>query len=195
MKEMGHEEAVLYLSKVVNDPQIEASFRITAAASLAPFQTPKLQALPYPRFVEIPFEVPTSFAHVSEAETFLAKIALTVAAGKLDIQTGQELSAMIKLWIDSQYAREELQFKMFPPEEREQTIKIEGGLPVMPGHEDLIMPAINGRELNGHALEALPVAPAPGPGDDPSGANAPSTGANAPPYPSNDSTPSEGQGP
>ena len=56
-----------------------------------------------------------------------------MAAGELDFQSGLELSSIVKAWIDSGYQREELQFKINPPEERDQVIKIEGGLPALPG--------------------------------------------------------------
>ena len=56
-----------------------------------------------------------------------------MAAGELDFQSGLGLSSIVKAWIDSQYQRKELQFKINPPEERDQVIKIEGGLPALPG--------------------------------------------------------------
>jgi hypothetical protein len=110
-----------------------------------------MQATPTPRFIDLQLEVP-EFTHVSDAENFLAKIALLCARGHLDIQSAQELSGLVKTWIDSQYAKDELQFKINPPEQRDTTIQITGGLPALPG-TNITMPVIGGKNSNGHALE------------------------------------------
>jgi hypothetical protein len=111
-----------------------------------------MQATPTPRFIELQIDVP-DFQNVSEAEFFLAKIALLVARGHLDIQSGQELSALIKTWIDTQYAKEELQFKISPPETRDTTIHITGGLPALPG-TNISMPVLNGHAVSEQLLAA-----------------------------------------
>jgi hypothetical protein len=54
-----------------------------------------MQATPTPRFIDLQLDVP-EFTHVSDAENFLAKIALLTARGHLDIQSAQELSALVK---------------------------------------------------------------------------------------------------
>jgi hypothetical protein len=109
--------------------------------------------MPPPRYVELEIDV-NEFTHVSDAENFLAKIALLTARGSLDIQSAQELSGLVKTWIDTQYAKDELQFKINPPETRDTTIRIEGGLPALPG-TNITMPM-----LDGHAVsEQLPAAP------------------------------------
>ena len=116
-----------------------------------------MQATPTPRFVECQIEVP-EFTHLSHAEQFLAKIAALVARGELDIQTGLELSTLAKNWIDAQYAREELAIKQYNAgsTEHEQTIRIEGGLPALPG-TNVTMPLLDGKPVtNGHALEPPP---------------------------------------
>jgi hypothetical protein len=93
------------------------------------------------------------FQHVSDAENFLAKIALLTAKGHLDIQSAQELSALVKTWIDTQYAKEELQFKISPPETRDTTITVVGGLPPLPG-TTITMPQLNGHVADARALAA-----------------------------------------
>src|SRR5262249_21661396 len=87
-----------------------------------------------------------------------AKIALLVARGHLDIQSAQELSALVKTWIDTQYTKEELAYKISPPETRDTTIRIEGGLPAFPG-TNVTMPVLDGHATNGngHAALAAPV--------------------------------------
>src|SRR5262249_53840764 len=145
-----------------HNEQIEPGLRIAAAAALAPYCHPKMQATPTPRFIDLQLDVP-EFAHVSDAENFLAKIALLVARGHLDIQSGQELSGLVKLWIDSQYQKDELQFKINPPEQRNVTLRIEGGLPALPG-TNITMPVLDHEPAtNGHALAApSPVVTDPG---------------------------------
>src|SRR5215813_4358592 len=142
IKNLGHKDALETLSYLQHNEQIEPGLRIAAAAALAPFCHPKMQATPTPRFIDLQIDVP-EFTHVSDAENFLAKIALLCARGHLDIQSGQELSVLVKTWIDTQYAKDELNFKISPPETRDQTIHITGGLPALPG-TSIAMPVING---------------------------------------------------
>jgi hypothetical protein len=153
IKNLGHKDALETLSYLQHNEQIEPGLRIAAASALAPYCHPKMQATPTPRFIELQLDVP-EFAHVSDAEAFLAKIALLTARGHLDIQSAQELSALVKTWIDTQYTKEELAYKLSPPEQRDTTIRIEGGLPALPG-TSIVMPVLDGKPVtNGHALAA-----------------------------------------
>jgi|SRR5262249_50853597 len=150
---LKHADALETLSTLQNDPNTEPALRVAAASALAPYCHPKMQSIPTPRFIDLQLDVP-GFTHVSDAENFLAKIALLCARGHLDIQSAQELSALVKAWIDTQYAKDELQFKINPPETRDSTIRIEGGLPQLPG-TSIVMPTIDGKPVtNGHALAA-----------------------------------------
>jgi hypothetical protein len=158
IKNLGHKDALETLSYFQHNEQIDPGLRIAAAAALAPFCHPKMQATPTPRFIDLQIDVP-EFNHVSDAEAFLARIALLTARGHLDIQSAQELSGLVKLWIDSQYQREELAYKVSPPEQRDVQIRIEGGLSNgqvnLPG-TDIIQPEIlenQNKTINGHALE------------------------------------------
>src|SRR5262245_31325503 len=166
IKNLGHKDALETLSYLQHNEQIEPGLRIAAAAALAPFCHPKMQATPTPRFIDLQIDIP-EFTHVSDAEAFLARIALLCAKGHLDIQSAQELSGLVKTWIDSQYQREELQFKLNPPEERDVQIRITGGLSNgqvnLPG-SDIIQPVINGHTADARAL-AAPVDAVPNPSD------------------------------
>ena len=99
--------------------------------------------------------LPFKSTRLSDAEQFLAKVAALVAHGQLDFQAGQNLSALAKNWIDSQYAREELAIKQYNSgtTEHEQTIRIEGGLPALPG-TNITMPQLNGHTTDARALAA-----------------------------------------
>ena len=101
------------LSSIVTNNEEPKELRIQAAGLLMPYKYSKCGTSPVLRFIESPITVP-EFSHLSDAESFLAKIATLMAAGELDFQSGLELSSIVKAWIDSQYQREELQFKINP---------------------------------------------------------------------------------
>jgi hypothetical protein len=151
----NNKDPLITLSEISSsDP--DSAIRATAANMLAPYMHSKMQSTPAPRFVEESFDIP-QFTHLSDAEQFLARIAALVAGGSLDIQTGLELSSLANNWIDAQYAREELAIKQYNAgtTEHEQIIKIEGGLPPLPG-TNVTMPMLDGHATNGngHALAA-----------------------------------------
>ena len=127
-----------------------------------PYKYSKCGTAPVQVYIDVPLDTP-EFTHLSDAEQFLAKVAALVAHGQLDFQAGQNLSALAKNWIDAQYAREELAIKQFNAgsTEHEQTIRIEGGLPALPG-TNITMPMLDGHATNGngHALAAPSDVPA-----------------------------------
>jgi hypothetical protein len=159
---LQHLDALETLSAIQNDANTDPSIRVAAASALAPYCHPKMQSRPVPRFVALQIDVP-EFTHVSDAENFLAKIALLVARGHLDIQQGQELQGLVTAWINTQYQKEELAYKVSPPETRDTTITITGGLPALPG-TNVTMPVLDGHATNGngHAALAAPVDAVPG---------------------------------
>ena len=154
--ESNNKDPLITLSEISSsDP--DSAIRATAANMLAPYMHSKMQSTPTPRFVEESFDIPT-FTHLSDAEQFLARIAALVSSGSLDIQTALELSTLAKNWIDAQYAREELAIKQYNAgsTEHEQTIRIEGGLPALPG-TNITMPTLDAKPAtNGHAALAVP---------------------------------------
>src|SRR5262249_52858575 len=142
--ESNNKDPLITLSEIsANDP--DSAIRATAANMLAPYMHSKMQSTPAPRFVEESFDIPT-FAHLSDAEQFLARIAALDSSSSLHIQTAVELSTLVKNWIDSQYAREELAIKQYNAgsTEHEQRIVVTGGLPHLPGC-DVIMPTLEAR--------------------------------------------------
>jgi hypothetical protein len=157
IKARGHLNPLITLSEIHNDPNKEPAVRVAAAGMLAPFLNAKLQSIATPRFVETPIQVP-EFTDVSVAESFLAKIATLVAGGELDIQTGLELSTLTKNWLDARHAAKELEMKVISVEggPTEQTIRVVGGLPELPG-TNVTMPVLHGKPVtNGHAALAAP---------------------------------------
>jgi hypothetical protein len=172
IKGLEHLDALETLSTIQNDSNTDPAIRVAAAAALAPYCHPKLQSIPTARYVELQLDVP-EFTHVSDAENFLARIALLVARGHLDIQSAQELAGLVKLWIDSQYQKDELAFKISPPQTRDTTITIHGGLPSLPGAENLIMPQLNGHVVSEQLLSAPKDVVPPEPQDAQNGLPAP----------------------
>jgi hypothetical protein len=162
------------LSSIVTNNEEPKELRIQAAGLLMPYKYSKCGTAPVQVYIDVPLDTP-EFTHLSDAESFLAKIAALVAHGQLDFQAGQSLSALAKNWLDAQYLREELAIKQINAgtTEHEQTIRIEGGLPALPG-TNVTMPVLDGKPAtNGHALEppasvvpaieAAPKAQDPGP--------------------------------
>ena len=143
------------LSSIVTNNEEPKELRIQAAGLLMPYKYSKCGTAPVQVYIDVPLDTP-EFTHLSDADQFLAKVAALVARGELDIQTGVELSSLAKAWIDSQYAREELAIKQYNAgsTEHEQTIRIEGGLPALPG-TNITMPMLDGHATNGHGHAAL----------------------------------------
>src|SRR6516225_7592463 len=143
------------LSSIVTNNQEPKELRIQAAGLLMPYKYSKCGTAPVQIYIDVPLDTP-EFTHLSDAEQFLAKVAALVAHGQLDFQAGQNLSALAKAWIDAQYQREELAIKQFNTgsTEHEQVIRVEGGLPPLPG-TNVTMPLLDGKPVtNGHALAA-----------------------------------------
>jgi hypothetical protein len=155
----GDKDPADLLSEIVTNNQEPKELRIQAAGLLMPYKYSKCGTAPVQIYIDIPIECP-EFTNLSDAEQFLAKIAALVAHGQLDFQASQNLSALAKNWIDAQYAREELAIKQINAgsTEHEQVIRIEGGLPALPG-TNVTMPVLDGHATNGngHAALAAPV--------------------------------------
>jgi hypothetical protein len=154
LKDRGDVDPADFCSSIVSSPKESTELKLAAANYLLPYLYPRRGAVPTPRFIELQIDVP-DFTCVADAETFVARILSLVAKGHLDIQSGQELIGLAKVYIDAQYAKEELAFKISPPETRDATIRIEGGLPALPG-TNITMPMLDGHATNGngHALAA-----------------------------------------
>jgi len=152
LKNRGDVDPADFCSSIVSSDKEPTELKLAAANYLLPYLYSKRGAMPPPRYVELEIDV-NEFTHVSDAENFLAKIALLVARGHLDIQQGQELAGLVKLWIDSQYAKDELQYKISPPETRDTTIRVEGGLPQLPGTR-IDMPVLDGHSVSEQLLSA-----------------------------------------
>jgi hypothetical protein len=153
--ESNNKDPLITLSEISStDP--DSAIRATAANMLAPYMHSKMQSTPAPRFVEEVVVVP-DFPTIESAEDYLKEIPVLLGQGAIDSQTAPELSQLVRNWILSVHARSELELKKINIDgPGEQRILIQGGMPVMPGCEGVIMPQINGHHALAAPADAVP---------------------------------------
>src|SRR5215831_1793659 len=162
------------LSSIVTNPQEQQELRIQAAGLLMPYKYGKHGSIPPLRYIDEPIQLPEPQT-IEQANRNIAYITNLKAQGLIDLDFANSLIADNTTIANNLIAEEELKFKLYPPEERDTVIKIEGGLPQLPGAETLIMPQLNGHATNGNgqalaapvdavpAIEAAPKAQDPEP--------------------------------
>ena len=96
------------------------------------------------------------FQTVAQAEAYLASIPVLLGKGEIDSQSALELSQLTKNWLDAFYARQDYDLKLQAQGGGQNTtIRIEGGLPALPGTnvimDDTALGRVNGN--NGHVIE------------------------------------------
>jgi hypothetical protein len=159
LQSRGDKDPLDFLSEVISSTNTYShELKVTASNILAPYCHSKRGTLPAPRFVDDPLQVP-DFQTIDEAQDFQKEIARRAAAGELELQASLDISTLIGNWIRSRQATIELDLKVHAQGvPGDTTIRIEGGLPPLPG-TDIIMPEING-ELNGKTIDHEPPPPA-----------------------------------
>lgn len=158
IRAQGHKDPLVTLSELQNSSQDEA-IRATAANMLAPYLHSKLAAKPQPPdpiYIEQAISLPPP-STIRQAVENIYKLSEMKSTGKLDIVTADSLIADHRVILDALVDEQKLLTAQGGPPE--QVIRIEGGLPLLPG-TDVIMPTREGgpRDLNGHAAtpELLP---------------------------------------
>jgi hypothetical protein len=143
------EDPVLFQHRLLSDETIPKSHRAVIANQIAPYYRPRLGLMEPAKYVQTPIEVP-EFADIEQAEEFLLQLAQRVAAQELDLDSVAAVSARVLDWVHSKRAGLELLIKQINASQGtgDQTIRIEGGMPPLPGTE-IIMPE---QHLNGHQL-------------------------------------------
>jgi hypothetical protein len=162
--EKEYKSSLELLIDFANDPKIQHSLRISAAAAAAPYEYAKKSSVPPPQYVETPIELP-NFQSVEEAESFLLNLSKRVAAGELDFLSTEQVCSRVQNWINSVRHGQELELKRLASiDTGPQNITISGGLPTMPGLENVVMPRLNGngRDLLEHEASPSPLAPQAG---------------------------------
>lgn len=148
--------AVDILMAFANDKDTPSSLRISASAAAAPYQSPKKAAVPVPQYipkpVTVPHPIPSSLEQINANIVF---ITTRKAAGEIDLATADSLITDQRAIAYNLISNEELKIKLLnsPNAVRDQTIRIEGGLPPLPG-TNITMPQ-DAPRINGHMTPVI----------------------------------------
>jgi hypothetical protein len=168
-EEHGLEDPVLFQHKLMADPKVSLELRATIANNISPYYRPKLGSAPVPQYVETPVDILPPRT-IEQATENIAQLALRMAQGEIDFESGNYLIAANKVIIDALQATviearlaalEQLR-GISPP-----TATI-GGLPPLPGTNidmHTQTPTIIEGEANGHDRKEPIVPPDNGQGD------------------------------
>src|SRR6516165_2231439 len=157
LQNRGDTDPAEFCSSIVSNPNEPTELRLAASNYLLPYLYAKRGTVPTPRYIDEPIQLPEPLT-IEQATKNIAYISNLKAQGLIDLDFANSLIADNTTIANNLIAQEELKFKLYPPEQQDQRIVIQGGLPVMPGLEGVVMPQLNGRSTNGHGLE--PPAPA-----------------------------------
>jgi len=141
------------LSSIVTNPQEQQELRIQAAGLLMPYKYGKHGSIPPLRYIDEPINLPEPTT-IEQANRNISFISNLKAQGLIDLDFANSLIADNTTIANNLIAEEELKFKISPPETRDTTITVVGGLPALPG-TNITMPVLDGHPVtNGHALAA-----------------------------------------
>ena|SRR5262249_15411005 len=113
-----------------------------------------MESIPPLRYIDDPVQLPEP-ATIEQANKNIAYISNLKAQGLIDLDFANSLIADNTTIANNLIANDELKFKIYPPETREQTIQITGGLPRLPG-TNVTMP--EDEKVNGHTADARALA-------------------------------------
>jgi hypothetical protein len=161
MEELDLEDPIQFQHKLLANESLPIGLRATIAAAIAPYYHPKLGVATPSRFIETTVQVP-DFTNVEEAEAFLASLAQRFGNSELGSQSALDLSTLVRNWISAKHAAAELELKRLAADNNgaEQVIRIEGGLPDLPG-TNIIMPSHEGPAIEADTLLAVEPAKEP----------------------------------
>src|SRR5262249_10969205 len=148
------------LSSIVTNPQEQQELRIQAAGLLMPYKYGKHGSIPPLRYIDEPVQLPEPLT-IEQATKNIAYISNLKAQGLIDLDFANSLIADNTTVANNLIAEEELKFKISPPETRDQTITIVGGLGGLPGtnitpteYGELSPPVLNGHAVSEQLLAA-----------------------------------------
>jgi hypothetical protein len=133
-------DSLEYLASVVAADKAPTSYRIQAAAVLAPFQHSKSTV----RLISTPIELPAA-DNVEDAASAIAKLPVLAAAGTIGLDEAGDLANLMKAYIEARVALdnearlariEEMVARLSPPTIE---VAVTGGMPNLPG-TDVILP-------------------------------------------------------
>jgi hypothetical protein len=149
-----------FLADVIAQPNHYSNeLKVQASNILAPYLHSKRSVLIPPRFIETPVQVP-EFNSIGEAENYLSSLPARVGRSEISFDDAEKISLLTRNYIEASVDAAKLQLQIaHQGGEQEQIIHICGGMPRMPGHENLIMPEFNKGDINGTAIEHQPDPP------------------------------------
>ena len=153
LQNRGDIDPAEFCSSIVSNPNEPTELRLAASNYLLPYLYAKRGAVPTPRYIDEPIQLPEPTT-IEQANKNIAYISNLKAQGLIDLDFANSLIADNTTIANNLIAEEELRFKINPPETRDTTIRIEGGLPQLPGCENLIMPVLNGSFVREQLLTA-----------------------------------------
>ena len=153
LQNRGDVDPADFCSQIVSSPDEPTELKLQAANFLLPYLYPKRGAVATSRYIDEPVQLPEPVT-IEQANKNIAYISNLKAQGLIDLDFANSLIADNTTIANNLIAEEELRFKITPPETRDTTIRIEGGLPQLPGCENLIMPVLNGSSVREQLLTA-----------------------------------------
>jgi hypothetical protein len=155
LEQRGDKDPLDFLSALITNEATEAGLRVAAANYILPYKHSKRGPTPAPRYVEGQIDVP-EFTSIQDAQNFLADISRRAGAGELELASANDISNLVKNWVLSVTAQDELQLKIAKEHPQgPQEILIRGGLPELPGTAviwDETAVGRNGHKVIDHAL-------------------------------------------
>ena len=141
----GSEDSVLFQHRKLNDPSIDISIRASIASNISPYYYPKWGTTsppPTPIYNEHPIDLPPPTT-VEIAKSNIATLIADYGNGKIDQASYDRLIAGNVAMINALLGQDKLAYAH--GEHGDTTIRIEGGLPALPG-TNITMPELNGRK-------------------------------------------------
>ena len=195
LEKRGDTDPLDFLSNYVTHGK-DDGLRAACANYALPYKHSKRSPTPAPRFVDDPIPIP-DFTNIEQAQNFLADIARRSGSGELELQSALDISTLVKNWIISVTAQDELQLKIAKENPQgPQQIHITGGLGPLPGTSIAMEPdgqryaqepvldatSVHPMHSNGHVIEHMPQNVTPSlPQSDDTTANPLETLSNEPP--------------
>src|SRR5215472_7734686 len=152
LKNRGDVDPADFCSQIVSSPNEPTELKLQAANFLLPYLYPKRGAAATPRYIDEPVQLPEPQT-IEQANKNIAYISNLKAQGLIDLDFANSLIADNTTIANNLIAEEELRYKISPPETRDTTIRVEGGLPALPGTQ-IEMPVLNGHAVSEQLLSA-----------------------------------------
>jgi hypothetical protein len=152
LQNRGDVDPADFCSAIVSNPNEPTELKLAAANYLLPYLYPKRGAVATPRYIDEPIQLPEPTT-IEQANKNIAYISSLKAQGLIDLDFANSLIADNTTIANNLIAEEELKFKLYPPETRDTTITVVGGLPALPG-TNITMPVLNGHAVSEQLLSA-----------------------------------------